>query len=82
VKQPSATFIQLRGLKLSEETGYVVVECVVDLPGYPRFGFATLLHAEELGDSVRCLDRYASIEAAAQKADRLNRERRSAGASA
>ena len=32
----------------------------------------------ELGDSVRCLDRYSSMEAAAHKADRLNGERRSA----
>jgi len=67
---------------MSEHTGYVVVECVVDLPGYPRFGVATLVHAEELGDSVRCLDRYSSMEAAAQKADRLNGARRSSGAAA
>jgi hypothetical protein len=65
---------------MSEHTGYVVVEAVVDFPGYPRFGIATVVHAEELGDSVRWLDRYSSMEAAAQKVDRLNGVRRSFGA--
>ncbi len=62
---------------MSEKTGYVIVESVVDLPGYPRYGFATMVHAEELGESVRCLERYVSMEAAAEGAARLNAERRS-----
>ena len=44
---------------------YVVLECVPYLPGYPRYGFATLKHAEELGDGVRWLQTCSSLEEAA-----------------
>jgi hypothetical protein len=51
---------------------YVVLEWVEDLPQVARYGFATLKHAEELGDNVRWHDRCASLEQAASAAQALN----------
>ena len=35
------------------ETEYVVVEWIPNLPQYPRYGFATAKHADELGANVQ-----------------------------
>ena len=56
---------------------YVVVEWIEDLPQVPRYGFATIKHAEELGDHVRWHDRCPSLEQAAAWAHELNRQERS-----
>jgi hypothetical protein len=53
---------------------YVVVEWIEDLPHLPRYGFATVKHAEELGDNVRWHDSCSSLEQAAAWTHALNRQ--------
>jgi hypothetical protein len=60
------------------EDQYVILEWVEDLPHYPRFGFATIKHAEELGDNVKWHEVCSSIEQAAASTRALNRPLESA----
>jgi hypothetical protein len=57
---------------MRENTEYIVVEWLDDLPGIDRYGFATAKHAAEMGEQVRCLDTFLSLETAAHEVDRLN----------
>lgn len=57
---------------MRENAQFVIVEWIDDVPGFPRHGFATMKHAEELGENVRWLDRFASSEAAAKSVGELN----------
>ena len=54
------------------ETEYVVVEWIPDLSQYPRYGFASAKHADELGANVQRLHICASLELAAQITNDLN----------
>ena len=54
---------------------YIVVEWLEDLPEFPRYGFATPKHAEELGANVQCLQTCASLELAVEAVDSLNGRR-------
>jgi hypothetical protein len=60
------------GDAMPEHAHYVVLECVENLPQYPRYGFATAKHAEELGLNVKQLQICASLELAATIVDELN----------
>jgi hypothetical protein len=51
---------------------YVVLEWLEDTPGYPRYSFATVVHAAELGTAVRWVESCATMEAAVALASRLN----------
>ena len=57
---------------MRENAQYVVVECVDDLPGFPRYGFATVTHAEELGPNVRWLQTCTSLDIAIEATRELN----------
>jgi len=58
---------------MRESHEYVIVEWIDDLQTVPRYGFATVTHAEELAERVRRLDTFACLESAADEAERLNR---------
>jgi hypothetical protein len=51
---------------------YVVLEWLDELPGYPRYSFATVKHAEELSADVQWLQLCPSLETAATTASELN----------
>ena len=53
-------------------TEFVVLEWLEDLPHYPRYCFATVKHAEELGPDVRWVQLYVSLDSAAGAARLLN----------
>lgn len=57
---------------MHEVNQYVVLEWVDELPGYPRFSFATVKHAEELSPSVHWLQMCPSLETAAKTTSELN----------
>ena len=57
---------------MANNHAYVILECLDGLPGYPRFGFATTKHAEELESEVKWLERCDTLEMAAEGAGRLN----------
>jgi hypothetical protein len=57
---------------MGEVNQYVVLEWVDELPGYPRYSFATITHAEELSPNVQWLQMCASLETAAKTARELN----------
>jgi hypothetical protein len=57
---------------MSEHAEYVVLEWVEDLPEFPRYSFATLKHAEELGPDAQWLQTYSSLEMAAEATRELN----------
>jgi hypothetical protein len=61
---------------MAEKTGFVALEWLDDLAGYPRYSFATMVHAEEFGDAVRWLQRHASMDTAVEAVTRLNCEPR------
>jgi hypothetical protein len=52
--------------------GFVVLEWLDSLPLLPRYSFSTIVHARELGESVRWVTPCATLEAAAALAARLN----------
>jgi hypothetical protein len=58
---------------------YVILEWVCQLPGFPRYSFATIKHAEELRPEVRWLQSCDSLELAAETASQLNLRRATAG---
>ena len=51
---------------------FVVVEWLDATPPFPRYSFATIVHARELGDAVRWVEPCPSLQAAAALAARLN----------
>ena len=51
---------------------YVIVEWIEELPHLPRYGFATIKHAEELGDNVKWHELCPSLEHAAASTQALN----------
>ena len=61
-----------KGDLMHDTAQYVVLECVDDMPPYPRYGFATSKHAEELDSNVRWLRTCASLELAAEIVSDLN----------
>ena len=61
---------------MRDSAQYVVVECLDDLPEYPRYGFATAKHVEELGPNVRCLRSCTSLELATELTSQLNATQR------
>jgi len=52
---------------------YVILEWTEELLHFPRYGFATIKHAEELGANVRWHDLCPSLEQAAAWTEALNR---------
>jgi hypothetical protein len=54
------------------DSQYVILEWVEDLPDVPRYGFATIKHAEELGDNVKWHQLCSSLEQAAASTQALN----------
>jgi hypothetical protein len=63
---------QYRWSDIMSDIQFVVLEWIEDLPTVARYGFATLKHAEELGDNVRWHERCGSLEQAAAAAHALN----------
>jgi len=57
---------------MADQTAFVVVASMDATRPYPRYSFATLVHARELGDTVRWVDSCNTLEAAAMVAARLN----------
>ena len=57
---------------MDKPAAYVVVEWLDAVPPYPRFSFATTVHAGELGTAVRWVEPCATIAAAALLVARLN----------
>ena len=57
---------------MTKNTAFIVLEWIDAVPGYARYGFATVKHAEELGSSVKWLQEWSSLELAAENASRLN----------
>jgi hypothetical protein len=51
---------------------YVILEWIEELPHLPRYGFATIKHAEELGDNVKWHELCPSLEQAAASTQALN----------
>ena len=51
---------------------FVVLEWLDATPPYPRYTFATTVHAAELGDVVRWVEPCATMHAAAVLVRRLN----------
>ena len=51
---------------------YVILEWIEELPDLPRYGFATIKHAEELGDNVKWHEFCPSLEYAAASTQALN----------
>ena len=54
---------------------YVILEWIEELPHHPRYGFATIKHAEELGDNVKWHELCPSLEQAAASTRVLNDQR-------
>jgi hypothetical protein len=57
---------------MDDQNQYVILEWVRHLPGFPRYSFATIKHAEELWPQVRWLQGCPSLELAAETASALN----------
>lgn len=57
---------------MADHHQYVILEWIHTLPGFPRYSFATIKHAEELWPQVRWLQRCASLELAAETTTQLN----------
>jgi hypothetical protein len=51
---------------------YVILAWVHDVPGLPRYSFATLTHAEELWPHVEWLQTCSSMQRAAAIVQELN----------
>lgn len=51
---------------------FVILEWVHEVPGFPRYSFATVKHAEELWPHVQWLQMCSSLETAAETANELN----------
>jgi hypothetical protein len=51
---------------------YVILEWLDATPPYPRYSFATVSHASELGPEVRWLEPCPQLEVAADLVARLN----------
>ena len=57
---------------MQKSEAFVVLEWLDATPPYPRYTFATTVHAAELGDAVRWVEPCATIQAAAALVTRLN----------
>jgi hypothetical protein len=55
-----------------QPAAYVVLEWLEDTPAYPRYSFATVVHAAELGTVVRWVELCATMQAAVDLVSRLN----------
>jgi hypothetical protein len=63
---------------MQKPAAYVVLEWLEDTPAYPRYSFATVVHAAELGTAVRWVESCATMAAAVDLASRLNGSHRTA----
>ena len=64
---------------MGDHNQYVILEWVRRLPGFPRYSFATIKHAEELWPEVRWLQSCPSLDLAAETASVLNFRHASTG---
>jgi hypothetical protein len=57
---------------MAHRNQFVVVEWLPFVAEFPRYSFATIKHAEELGSHVQWVETCPSIEVAAERVRRLN----------
>ena len=58
---------------MARDEQYVILSWVYDVPGFPRYSFATLRQAEELWPHVKWLQTCPSTQRAASIVEELNR---------
>jgi hypothetical protein len=57
---------------MTESNQYVILEWIPYVVEFPRYSFATVKHAQELGTQVHWLETYPSMETAADRVRSLN----------
>ena len=57
---------------MDNRSAYVIIEWVDITPAYPRYSFATTVHAAELGDAIRWVQPCTTAAVAASLVARLN----------